>query len=104
MCDFKPGDEVVVVVGCKAAPLLLKEGEVVTILDLKDFDDGEGLRVFLVEVDNGDEWGETGKHWFGFNPDRFRKVQRRDLTEWLAQPTDVEEPKRAPAKKRERVE
>lgn len=30
----------------------------------------------------------------GLDPDEFRKVQRRNLTEWLAQKTKFEEPKR----------
>lgn len=97
MCEFKPGDEVAVVEGCLDEPILLVVGAVHTVMDVKDFGDQCGPRVFLHGVDNGSEWPEDGRLWFGFDPGKFRKVQRRDLSAWLKTATKFEEPKRKKA-------
>lgn len=91
MIDFKPGDEVVCVDDSLAwgrEPCGLVKGQVYRVLDL-----GEGF------------WGDIGvnvgvpsPHPTGrWSVSRFRKVQRRDLSVWLATKNTIEDPKRVPA-------
>ena len=104
MCDFKPGDEVV----CVNASLLdAKRGEEMVMLTV-----GRIYTVSTVRIAKGEPHvtlAEQENFWvaagfdFGFRARRFRKVQRRDLTAWLATENTIEEPRRAPAKKRERA-
>ncbi len=110
-CDFKPGDEVVCVrMDCRPAMI----GGTFTIARVHPpgvaIPDSTGRlfrtpgwTVWLVE----EHYGPTPS-CVGFIPDRFRKVQKRNdrLTiEAFSVIKDggFEEPKRAPAKKRERV-
>lgn len=90
MCDFKPGDEVVCV---DASPSVgehsLIEGATYVIGDTSDRWAEPSVWVGCLN-----EWG--GRHWHYAS--RFRKVQRRDLTAWLATENTVEGPVRAPAK------
>lgn len=84
MCDFKPGDEVVCVDAglrpCRSRPTArpsgLVEGVVYTIrsVGLSRFDDVTPV-IWLCETANA-----RGQ---GYRADRFRKVQRRDLSAWL---------------------
>lgn len=100
MCDFKPGDEVV----CIAVPdgvenlgfwrqLFYRSpvsvGRVYTVSDISRR--GDLVLIRLKGVRNA-----TPSHWFAAH--WFRKVQRRDMSQWLETATDFEEPKRAPAK------
>lgn len=104
MCDFKVGDEVVCVdatprVEPGRAPTtdVLEQGAVYTVTFMGLNRLGEVV-VMLHLVQNGrPDWG--------FHPDRFRKVERRNLTEWLSQSTDLDEEQRfpAPVRKKERV-
>lgn len=101
MCDFKPGDEVVCVDADEAQPsdvqgrgrrdpLPLVKGEQYTIAGSGVWPgDNCTAVVFLREVRN-DDYGTD----VGFLPRRFRKVQRRDLSAWLATTNTIEEPKR----------
>ena len=94
-CDFKPGDEVEKF--RKTGPLVDHplcapvgaRGTVVAVLD-------GGVGVQVEGWPHGDCRGHIAANW--------RKVQRRDLTAWLATENTIEEPKRAPAKKRERAQ
>jgi len=107
-CDFKPGDEVVCVDAVRwdrRAPKWMfwtnraprgygpKVGQVITVAWVGPvFDLVTGVGVEFPDWPNV-QWDAS----------HFRKVQRRDLTAWLATEKTIEEPKRAPAKKRERV-
>lgn len=75
MCDFRIGDEVVCVDASKqrlGGPLV--KGRTYTIkLILRNY----GLMLMGERND--------GIDWRGHNPRRFQKVERRSLTEWLAQ-------------------
>lgn len=104
MCGLKPGDEVVCV-GDHAPddpPPFVVKGRVYTVTEIfvsadpffRCDDCGGALGVVLAEVHDDER---------GFCVCMFRKVQRRDLTEWPSTATDFEEPKRAPAKRRERA-
>lgn len=106
MCDFAPGDEVVCVEGAAGRfPNLgwvcLVEGAIYTIAEVwREGEIGEtggvipeGGMVQLVELGPL----RCGIHC-GFASRRFRKVQRRDLTVWLATENTIEEPKRAPVR------
>lgn len=94
MIDFKPGDEVVCVnagpipppQGFPARPPsagMLVEGQVYTVVALLT------------------RFGEVGVKLREIEPEvlasRFRKVQRRDLSVWLATKNTIEDPKRVPA-------
>jgi len=99
MCDFKPGDEVVYVGGDVGLPGIgqsqLSKGSVYVVFSvhLHPHFDLVGVRVV------------------GYGPvvvaNSFRKVERRNdslsIEAFLTIKPGFEEPKRAPAKKRERV-
>jgi len=94
MCDFKPGDEVVVVwLGGPRdeARTSLKIGDRCTITQ-----NLPGGGVLIAEA-------PPPPPTRGWREACFRKVQRRDLSAWLETATDFEEPKRTPAKKKERA-
>jgi hypothetical protein len=110
MCDFKPGDELVALDenqgaldGTAGGPSL-EVGRVYTCDAVFDTPDRcplceSTLGVSLVEVDNRTHC---------YCPCGFRKVERRNdslsIEAFLTiKPGQYEEPKRAPAKKRERV-
>lgn len=91
MCDFKPGDEVICVVG--AAPHTINGrtyelivGQAYTIAAVA----AAGQRTDMGRIGSGEphvqlvEFGhvETPKVW-GVLASRFRRVQRRDLSAWL---------------------
>jgi len=78
----------------------LIEGDTYTVLDVGFCDDLNAVVVFLAETQNADADDPVDR---GYRASRFRKVQKRDLTAWLSSKQTFEEPKRAPAKKRERV-
>lgn len=109
MCDFKPGDEVICVVGASPYTLHertyeLVEGQTYTIAAVA----AAGQRTHLGRIGSGEphvqlvEFGhvETPTVW-GVLASRFRKVQRRDLSAWLetaATNTDsLDKPIKAPA-------
>lgn len=105
-CDFKPGDEVVCV-DAKSMHFThnlsgLHEGDVYQVARVWVDKRVSGREVNLALV-GVDALTSTGGFWSG----RFRKVERKtdklNLTEWLSQPSEFEEPRRpkAPAKKRE---
>lgn len=106
MCDFKPGDEVVCVVGAgpyqfNGRTYELVVGQIYTIAAVA----AAGQRTDLGRIGSAEphvqlvEFGhvETPTVW-GVLAGRFRKVQRRDLTAWVETATDFEEPKRVPVK------
>lgn len=114
-CDFKPGDEVVCVDAKKRDPArswsaALVQDAVYTVASVGPVPVPHSLAgtmtVHLVGVAHvcplhGVE--------IGFDPARFRKVERRNdslsIEAFLTiKPGQFEEPKRAPAKKRERVQ
>lgn len=102
MCDFKPGDEVVCIDNSRSpewdawemrrfgilTPMPLSVGSAYTVSAITK--NGNGVQILGVPS-CGEVRGYTGR---GFRSSRFRKVQRRNLTEWLSQKTKFEEPKR----------
>lgn len=97
-CEFKPGDEVVCV---DVVPLPgkavtgLVEGRIYTVSHIGPSEHpgySQEITVFLVETRN--DAGGLVPFDAGYLPQRFRKVQKRDLTAWLGQITTFEEPKR----------
>lgn len=86
MCDFKPGDEVVCVDDAQRdmgfMPMVgIRKGETYTIAGIGVWPgDDVSPTVFLVEVRNAANLEDLD---CGYAPDRFRKVQRRDLSAWL---------------------
>lgn len=110
MCGFAPGDEVVCVSkGNHPDWRFVAVGETYTVGTVYPPDEDcpdWGIDLVEVPVDATVEFDfQAGEIWIatGFDARHFRKVQRRDLTEWLSTATDFEEPKRAPAKRRERA-
>lgn len=105
MCEFRPGDEVVCVKSCSEEPILVFAGEIYTVADVV-LAGGDVPSLILEGVFSGNDtpvgWRfiSGGEPFFGFDPARFRKVQRRDLTARLAIENTIEEPKRVPAKER----
>ena len=96
---FAPGDDVVCIDDGQLSPYapLIQKGVVYVV---EGWDVGACRDcIFLVGVDAEDRTPERAS----YHASRFRKVQRRNLTAWLAAEKTIEEPKRAPAKKRERV-
>lgn len=92
MCEFKPGDEVVCVddsvIDTRRAWLSPpKRTESYAVAEVFMFRGEPHVR--LVELQN------TGD--IGYRARRFRKVQRRNLSEWLNTATKFEEPKRKKA-------
>lgn len=90
MCDFEPGDEVVCV---RAGRFPVTSVGEVYIVERVWLHPKDGATLDLVGQDNG----ARGAGFWGHNPDRFRKVQCRDLTSWLKTATNFEEPKRKKA-------
>ena len=94
MCDFKPGDEVVCVDDTGYPPIYRPDecpvlGKHYRVVSMSYHDDGlcwrgAGVSVSLAEIEL--------PHWAA---ERFRKVQRRDLSAWLATENTIEEPRRA---------
>ncbi|MFN4296770.1 MAG: hypothetical protein ACK4FB_07990 [Brevundimonas sp.] len=109
-CDFKPGDEVVVVAVGEVSGCFISVGQVHVVREVSlvhdefgnpiAFDDGEKCGVKLVGI-YAQRPGSVHRDGH-FHPSYFRKVQRRDLSAWLETATDYEEPKvkRAPVKER----
>lgn len=99
MCDFKPGDEVVCVKDGRTGVTRKGKAYVVEAVFLHP-SSGPSLALIGIPV------RVRGYYW-GHNPDRFRKVARRNdslsIEAFLTIKPGFEEPKRAPAKKRERV-
>lgn len=106
MCDFKPGDEVVVVKTGPQSGLFISVGDIHVIREVSPVHDQDGipcpwsdgvtLGVKLVGIAAAKP--DSVHRDAHFHPMLFRKVQRRDLSAWLETATDFEEPKRAPAK------
>jgi hypothetical protein len=105
MCDFKPGDEVVCVIGAPAHGLT--QDAIYTVESVGPAERSDGsvgpVTVFLVETG----W-ECWKGKGGYGPHRFRKAQKRNdrLTiEAFSVIKDggFEEPRREPVKTPERV-
>lgn len=83
MCDFKVGDEVVCVdIGPGSNGVRLRSdlviGSVYSVSGI--WSDPRSRSGVVVSVEGVDCTTISG----GFAADRFRKVQRRDLTEWLS--------------------
>lgn len=107
---FRVGDEVVCVdARPQSSPVYglngartwtaVRKGDVYIVGGLGVAWDGRTPVVYLVGHENPDPF----RNDCGYGCFRFRKVQRRDLSAWLETATDFEEPKRTPAKKRERA-
>jgi|GEM_PF-2350412 len=106
MCDFNPGDEVVVVKVGPQSGLFISVGDTHVIREASLVHDQFGIPC---PWGDGEAWGvklvgiaavkpNSVHRDAHFHPALFRKVQRRDLSAWLETATDFEEPKRAPAK------
>ena len=103
MCDFNAGDEVVCVDATGEAKELV-EGKVYVVERVVGPGDAfPTLGGIAVNVSSLSVWVSGGFDFYGqtedtpspgYCPRRFRKVQRRNLTEWLSQKTKFEEPKR----------
>jgi hypothetical protein len=103
MCEFKPGDEVVCVNASLIEPAPWQgdapvEGGVYVVVAVHLYRNEPHVRLAEISNVEGDDLEDVG-----YRARRFRKVQKRDLTAWLSDEQTFEEPKRAPAKKRERV-
>ena len=104
MCDFKLGDELVcieagrlnIIPWLAPADATLVVGQVYTVLAVTIDEELAQPRVHLLEARNGEPW--NGYPDEGFGAWRFRKVQRRGLTAWLAAENAIEGPVRNPAK------
>jgi hypothetical protein len=105
MCDFKPGDEVV----CIIAGMLPWQGRD-PALPTAGLTEGATYSVHYVGLDDDDEitvWlNETGNFCddgidWGYCPIRFRKVERRDWSVWLAAENTIENPNPVHRRKRE---
>lgn len=100
MCSFKPGDEAVCIYDVRWWENDPSIGRAFVTGPSK----GETVRVRGIALSCERLPGLLLEGYEGlWDPTQFRKVQRRDLTEWLSIATDFEEPKRAPAKRRERA-
>lgn len=90
MCDFKPGDEVVCVDADE--PLVLGQVYICRIIQKAAgaFCSAGCPFVLACSVEGVDV--------DDFCTCTFRKVQRRDLSAWLATTNTIEEPKRTPTK------
>lgn len=108
MCDFKPGDEVVAVdcgnlEGDRAA-ITLTVGQIYVCVEVAETDDvcPECGSTLGVDVE-----GAIDPDYY-FCPCSFRKVQKRNdrltIEAFSTIKDGFEEPRRAPAKKRERVQ
>ena len=92
-CDFKPGDEVVCVnaEGQHYIAPQLEHGAVYVVAGVHTSWSAPGTpSVTLV----GMHWMALNGNVGGYRHTRFRKVQRRDLTAWLATKNTVEGPVR----------
>lgn len=83
MCDFKPGDEVVYIGGGGNSGLRSSGVELNSVHIVKEIAVIGGYPSVWVDA-----------HYWWICSSSFRKVQRRNLTEWLSQKTKFEEPKR----------
>lgn len=85
ICDFKVGDEVVCVDAGRrdAREVPLIKSHVYVVSDLAETADGIGVNVAGIDIFPD-----------AFDPDRFRKVQRRDIHAWLATENTIEGPLR----------
>lgn len=99
MCHFKPGDEVVCVWASEKSRMLagLREGSTYVVASV--FEDAiagrpaeRAVGVTLVGV-------SFPPPFTGFQADWFRKVQRRNIQDWLKQETSYDEEQHAPAPK-----
>lgn len=102
MCDFKPGDEVVCVDAAPAncpgfrndkAQVNIVVGLIYTVESVFISNTRLGITLTAPETKWTMRQGGDG----GYNAARFRKVQRRDISQWLETETDYEEPKRKKA-------
>lgn len=103
MCSFKPGDEVV----CIKSRFGVSSGRhftVAAVLPAGVEPQGFYVRcqpsaIDLIQTEEmGWHQGMRNGRWFwGWDASCFRKVQRRDLTEWLATENTIDEPTRVPA-------
>lgn len=93
MCEFKPGDEVVPIKINPDDPGYRNRVKIANRVHIVEYVGVWSGVVFvrLVGQDSGHPCG-------GWNARGFRKVQRRDISQWLETATDFEEPKRKKAK------
>jgi hypothetical protein len=101
-CDFKPGDEVVCV-DADGTPELTRDARY-TILESY----GLGLTLPTRVIEPGVTLREVqNARAVGYRASRFRKVERRNdslsIESFLTIKPGFEEPRKAPAKKREKV-
>jgi hypothetical protein len=101
MCDFKPGDEVVCVNNDPVGGMPWKGdvpviGKTYTVRATSWFRNETHLH--LCQMHNP----HLGIQ-LGYRASRFRKVQSRDLSAWLSTSTNFEEPRRSPAKTKEKA-
>lgn len=95
MCEFNVGDEVVRYRENGGLPCLGDTtgvppiGHVGKITKIGINKDGE----VWFDIDN---WPSDPR--YALDPEEFRKVQRRDISQWLETATDYKEPKREKAK------
>lgn len=91
-CDFKPGDEVVCVdatgvPALEAGRTYVIEGVIPPGTYILSTDGRTGVTSKpAVQLVDGRVYAG---HRVGYRPSRFRKVQRRNLTEWLSTAVDV---------------
>ncbi len=104
-----PGDEVVLVRAIDysdrvAASVTVGSTYTVRAVVPRIMMDGSAdRRHVLIELVEADWGGHLAGVRGAYRPQYFRKVHKRDLTSWLSDEQTFEEPRRAPAKKREHV-
>lgn len=106
MCDFKPGDEVVCVEMPDESEMV---GRIFTIIEVRQAGEiGHAWPLAKAAVQLAEAPYVSEYRLWGYGAHRFRKVQKRNdrltIEAFMTVPGDFEEPKRAPAKKRERVQ
>lgn len=83
MCDFRVGDEVVCVQNPKSSSNATREGNVYEVARVWIHPVTNRAVLDLFGTNNGSQYRWESDFW-GHSAFRFRKVQRRDLTEWLS--------------------
>ncbi|MGQ3040566.1 MAG: hypothetical protein ACT6TH_15380 [Brevundimonas sp.] len=100
MCDFKPGDEVEKFKeGARHAVSWPGRPPIGTIAIVEAIYRVPGTDLYGLDLVG---WPNSPAR-YGFAAENWRKVHRRDLTAWLSAKATFEEPKRTPAKRRERA-
>jgi hypothetical protein len=106
MCDFKPGDEVVCVDASPSFRVAAGRPVKGAVYVVEGYDESriDGIGLIIAGLGWSHDFDGLTVGW---SPLRFRKIERRNdslsIEAFLTIKPGFEEPRRAPAKKRERV-